>query len=354
MPYLNMFSPWHSQSEQLSTDALKYPAAPDRHPSLRAFLKEQPFFGIKEPVRRLIYCYANGVTAVQADPQLADKILKSLDPDTHCLFAYMELLDEYFLEESNGDDLTDQKQYVRVWEQAHVRVLDGINELTEFRQVRSDFDSWCALTFCAGVVARQRNTTGARNVLLERRNRKVKVEEYIFSFVISHAQNQDWFDWEEPIQRFIAGCYPHGRLQRAIMPRLYAKIAEAYDPSEEINEELFKGSFYDAYVSASNHSSTINDLIEEVNGSPEDESPTEHAWLIRKHEIKPGDPEKALDQLWPEAMTSIFEKYPDIYPAMNSPTKWMQLWATLQAVMDAAVWAGLYVGWPEVFEEKGK
>ncbi|NDV63146.1 hypothetical protein G0Q06_11840 [Puniceicoccales bacterium CK1056] len=345
------FVPWHNSASQISSEALEYPANPDGNSSMRAFLDEQAFFGIRESYRRMIYCFSSGVVAANTDPPLAAQILQSLRPDPACLFTYLDSLEEAYRDAQESWKV-DPIETTRAWHAAHAQVLRGLNELFDTRSSNANPESWYTLAFCAGVLARQRGTGGARYVLQKLARLRIRVEWYLFSFVIFHAQEREWFNWETPLQRFIGGCYTEIPTLQAIMPALFEQITTnipegvKHDP----NESLFKGAFFAGVEAARSEPEILENIIQELANAPAEDTSADRIWLIKKHAVATCDPKKAYSQLWPDALVSISERFPEIVPDPESPARAMQLWATLQAIMDAGYWAGLYVGRPEAFE----
>lgn len=337
----------------ITADDLARPARAEKNAGLTAFLAENRFWGILQPVRRLMYCHANGITIAHHDPAAADTILQSLDPNRDILFAYYEGFEEAYLEvyaEGEGQALASNRKAVA---NATNRVFDAARFRCRHHQNSPDIESWCALAFCAGVLACQKNRLSARHLLRRNGPHMDHAEVYLFHFMLRWAQEWDCFQLENPLLRFIASCYPTTPVERWIIPSLTERVFGNHDPSEitsEIIWNLFNECFRAGQMTAGGNIPLLGLLLADIENGIRPGCAAENARLFRQY-LRLGPHREADPQTaWRGLIDLINEQHPHLVPLQDHPARIIHLIAFLHRIIDGAFWSGLYATRPEAFE----
>ncbi|MGA1204778.1 MAG: hypothetical protein ACO3ZW_03070 [Opitutales bacterium] len=336
----------------IAADSLVHPARADGNDGLSAFLAENRFWGIIQPVRRLMYCHANGITIAHYDPVAADEALRSLEPNRDLLFAYFEGFEEAYEEgysPSDAGHLSNNRQATAL---ATTQIFDAARLRCRHHQTSPNFESWCALAFCAGVLACQKNRLSARHLLRRSSPQMDHAESYLFRFLLGWSNDWDCLKRKTPVLRFVASCYPTTPLERGVIPSLTERVLDedVPDVTSETIWRIFNQCFAAGKHTGRESPSLLCQLLADIENGIRPGCAAENARLFRQHlhlgSLCPPDTET----VWRGLINLIKEQHPHLVPFQDHPARIIHLLAFLQRMIDGAFWAGLYAARPEAFE----
>lgn len=331
-------------------------ADPRGHAAFSAFLEDLDGWHITEPDRRTVYAYCNGVILANLCVREAREFLDMLAPDYTAAMAFSEALNTaYICPPRDARILTWRVAQSKSFLTAMEAVVDALSRHQMLPQTREQFDSFCAMAFCAGVLDKFAHAALAENIVTRARLREYFIEPHLFSLVAGRVSNGEWFEQPTPLLRFVGSCYPETPLERQVLLELLNRFyPDVIDDSGSISgRRLFASSLRAGLQMAQQQPHMLHRLLQEIEASDMPGYVQHLGQLFRDTFASVTPPDDDPEDVWIGTNHIISSACPDLDPHDDGPARMLHRGLYVQQVLDTAFWVGLYLANPKVFHDFG-
>ena len=328
---------------------LTEPAIADGDKHLSKLYKEFEFLGIESFHRKVIYSLMNGSCAVAFNPEAAAEIVEKLKPEGVLTFPFLEELQDNYSKSLSL--LKGRHVRIRSLSEAVKETLNSPRLNQAFSECPIHEQAWCAFAFCVGSIAQQRRTSIASHIVERCNSLYDNAEAYLLPYVIFSKCGHFAHALEDPIQRFLAICYPRTAKEAEAICETFARVhTKLLKHHEHINlNRLFRGFHDEGIRCAKDTPERLRLLITDIETHLGSGIAAENARLFREYI---GDTPSIWtpEEVWSGVKRLVAFQQPHIVDSTAGEAKRMHDLAFFQRMVDAAYWSGLFAGRPEAFD----